>query len=224
MPVMPPPVCTSSRTNSASCSWHSSCMACRNSARMWLSPPSPWIGSAMKQAMSCGCAANAARACASARCLGRPATRSTSQREVDRRHVDARPVELREAGRSCAGRCWSATACSRCGRGRPCAGAAPWCPSSAGRPCASLCRRFQSNAVFSAFSTASAPPSTKNRCGSAGSPSTRANVSTNSASCVGVDVGVGRLVDAPPRPARPGRPGRRPAPGGSCPAARRRRS
>ena len=34
---------------------------------MWLSPPSPWIGSAMKQAMSCGCAANAASACASAR-------------------------------------------------------------------------------------------------------------------------------------------------------------
>ena len=56
-------------------------------------------------------------------------------------------------------------------------------PSSAGRPCAALCRRFQSNAVFSAFSTASAPPSTRNRCGSAGSPSTRLKVSTNSASC-----------------------------------------
>ena len=48
-------------------------------------------------------------------------------------------------------------------------------------PRASLCRLFQSNATFSAFSTASAPPSTKNRCGSAGSPSTRANVSTKRA-------------------------------------------
>ena len=43
---------------------------------MWLSPPSPWMGSAMKQAMSCGCAANAASAWASARCSARrrPAT------------------------------------------------------------------------------------------------------------------------------------------------------
>ena len=48
-------------------------------------------------------------------------------------------------------------------------------------PCASLWRLFQSNATFSAFSTASAPPSTKNRCGSAGSPRTRANVSTKRA-------------------------------------------
>ena len=36
---------------------------------------------------------------------------------------------------------------------------------------------------FSAFSTASAPPSTKNRCGSRGSPRTRTNVSVNSARC-----------------------------------------
>ena len=48
-------------------------------------------------------------------------------------------------------------------------------------PCASLWRLFQSNATFSAFSTASAPPSTKNRCGSAGSPRTRAKVSTKRA-------------------------------------------
>jgi len=49
------------------------------------------------------------------------------------------------------------------------------------RPAASFRRLFQSNAVFSAFSTASAPPSTKNRCGSARSPSTRSKVSTNCA-------------------------------------------
>ena len=54
-------------------------------------------------------------------------------------------------------------------------------PSRGDRPAASLRRLFQSNAVFSAFSTASAPPSTKNRCGSAGSPSTRTKVSTNCA-------------------------------------------
>ena len=48
-------------------------------------------------------------------------------------------------------------------------------------PCASFQRDFQSNATLSAFSTASAPPSMKNRCGSAGSPSTRANVSTKRA-------------------------------------------
>ncbi len=40
-------------------------MAAKNSGRKWRSPPSPWMGSAMKQAMSCGCAANAARACRS---------------------------------------------------------------------------------------------------------------------------------------------------------------
>jgi hypothetical protein len=54
-------------------------------------------------------------------------------------------------------------------------------PSSGERPAASFCRLFQSKAILSAFSTASAPPSTKNRCGSAGSPTTRLNVSTNSA-------------------------------------------
>ncbi len=54
-------------------------------------------------------------------------------------------------------------------------------PSAGSSPRASLSRLFQSNATFSAFSTASAPPSTKNRCGSAGSPSTLANVSTKRA-------------------------------------------
>ncbi|COY49889.1 Uncharacterised protein [Mycobacterium tuberculosis] len=44
-----------------------------------------------------------------------------------------------------------------------------------------MCRLFQSNAALSAFSTARAPPSTKNRCGSAGSPKTRAKVSTKRA-------------------------------------------
>lgn len=34
---------------------------------MWLSPPSPWIGSAMKQAMSWRNRSNASLACASAR-------------------------------------------------------------------------------------------------------------------------------------------------------------
>ena len=43
---------------------------------MWLSPPSPWIGSAMKQAMSCGYRSNAARAWASALA----SARSTSSR------------------------------------------------------------------------------------------------------------------------------------------------
>ena len=35
---------------------------------MWLSPPSAWIGSAMKQAMSWGCSRNAASAWPIARC------------------------------------------------------------------------------------------------------------------------------------------------------------
>ena len=54
-------------------------------------------------------------------------------------------------------------------------------PSSGDRPAISLRRLFQSNAHLSAFSTASAPPSMKNMCGSAGSPITRANVLTKSA-------------------------------------------
>ena len=93
------------------------------------------------------------------------------QREVDGGHVDARPVELREE-----------VGLDRVGVGqreRVAAAAVERLAQvqhlraePAGRPCAALWRRFQSNAVFSAFSTASAPPSTKNRCGSAGSPST----------------------------------------------------
>ena len=35
---------------------------------MWLSPPSPWIGSAMKAAMSCGCVGERRRAWSSACC------------------------------------------------------------------------------------------------------------------------------------------------------------
>lgn len=54
-------------------------------------------------------------------------------------------------------------------------------PSPGWRPWASFQRLFQSKAHLSAFSTAADPPSTKNRCGSSGSPSTRRNVSTNSA-------------------------------------------
>jgi hypothetical protein len=57
-----------------------------------------------------------------------------------------------------------------------------------------LRRLFQSKATLSAFSTASAPPSTKNRCGRPGSPSTRAKVSTKRAIGDAVDVGVARLV------------------------------
>ena len=38
---------------------------------MWLSPPSAWIGSAMKQAMSWGCSANAASAWPHRALLGR---------------------------------------------------------------------------------------------------------------------------------------------------------
>jgi len=48
-------------------------------------------------------------------------------------------------------------------------------------PCASFQRLFQSKATLRAFSMASAPPSTKNRWGSAGSPRTRAKVSTKRA-------------------------------------------
>ena len=38
---------------------------------MWLSPPSPWIGSAMKAAMSCGCVGEGRDGPAPARLLGR---------------------------------------------------------------------------------------------------------------------------------------------------------
>ena len=65
MPVMPQPVCTSSAIISASNSSHSSRIAAKNRGRKCRSPPSPWMGSAMKQAMSCGWASNAARACRS---------------------------------------------------------------------------------------------------------------------------------------------------------------
>ena len=201
------------------------CIARRNSGRMWLSPPSPWIGSARKQAMSCGLASNAARAWASARasaCLDLGQVRL--QREPDRGHVDPRPVELGEPG-----------GLARLGVGqrqrvagpaveRAGAGAAPWCPARASGRAASLRRLFQSNAVFSAFSTASAPPSTKNRCGRAGSPSTRANVSTNSRVVRGVHVRVGGLVRGRLGRARPGTPGRRPARAGWTRAGRRRRT
>ncbi len=69
-------------------------------------------------------------------------------------------------------------------------------PSSGERPAASFDRLFQSNATFSAFSTASAPPSTKNRCGRAGSPSTREKVSTNSAYAVEYMSGLAGLFAA----------------------------
>jgi len=51
-PVMPTPACTSSKINSISFSSHSWRMARKNSGRKWLSPPSPWIGSMMKAAIS----------------------------------------------------------------------------------------------------------------------------------------------------------------------------
>ena len=69
-------------------------------------------------------------------------------------------------------------------------------PSRRSRPAASLCRLFQSNATLRAFSTASAPPSTKNRCGSAGSPSTRTKVATNSAYAVLYMSGLAGLLAA----------------------------
>ena len=69
-------------------------------------------------------------------------------------------------------------------------------PSRRSRPAASFCRLFQSKATLSAFSTASAPPSTKNRWGRAGSPSTRAKVSTNSAYAVLYMSGLAGLLAA----------------------------
>ena len=69
-------------------------------------------------------------------------------------------------------------------------------PRSRDRPAASLRRLFQSKAALSAFSTASAPPSTKNKWGRAGSPSTRAKVSTNSASGLEYMSGFAGLVAA----------------------------
>ena len=69
-------------------------------------------------------------------------------------------------------------------------------PSSGSRPAASLRRLFQSKATFRAFSTASAPPSMKNRCGRAGSPSTRTKVSTNSAYAVVYMSGLAGLLAA----------------------------
>jgi hypothetical protein len=57
-----------------------------------------------------------------------------------------------------------------------------------------LWRRFQSNAVFSAFSTAGPPPSTKNRCGSAGSPDDPREHLDEPRHRHAVDVGVRRLV------------------------------
>ena len=89
---MPQPVCTSSKISSASNSSHSSRIAAKNSGRKWRSPPSPWIGSAMKQAMSCGCASNAARAWRSDSASS--GVHIGAGPEV--RRVDARPVELRE--------------------------------------------------------------------------------------------------------------------------------
>ena len=69
-------------------------------------------------------------------------------------------------------------------------------PSRRSRPAASLRRDFQSNATLSAFSTASAPPSTKNRWGRAGSPRTRTNVATNSAYAVLYMSGLAGLLAA----------------------------
>ncbi|CKV05360.1 Uncharacterised protein [Mycobacterium tuberculosis] len=66
VPVNPQPVCTSSKISSASNSSHSSRIAAKNSGRKWRSPPSPWMGSATKHAMSCGRVSNAARAWRSA--------------------------------------------------------------------------------------------------------------------------------------------------------------
>jgi hypothetical protein len=54
-------------------------------------------------------------------------------------------------------------------------------PRARSLPRASFHRLFQSKATLSAFSTASPPPSMKKRCGSRGSPSTRAKVSTKRA-------------------------------------------
>lgn len=54
-------------------------------------------------------------------------------------------------------------------------------PRDGSIPLRSFHRDFQSNATFNAFSTANAPPSTKNRCGSRASPNTRANASTKRA-------------------------------------------
>ncbi len=58
-PVVPKPVWTSSKISRNSCSSASSRSLFRNSARKWLSPPSPWIGSTMSAAMSCPCFATA---------------------------------------------------------------------------------------------------------------------------------------------------------------------
>ena len=55
-----------------------------------------------------------------------------------------------------------------------------WLPFSP-LPAARFLRTFQSKAVLSAFSTASAPPVMKNRCGMSAGLAMRAKVSTNSA-------------------------------------------
>ncbi len=130
----------------------------------------------MKQAMSCGYASKAARACRSDSCSS--ATISTpgattgasirGQSNFGKRATLLGSVLVSDMVYPL--RPWKAP--RRCSTRVPSAGSIPRDSPS---------RLFQSNATLSAFSTASAPPSTKNRCGSAGSPSTRANVCTKRA-------------------------------------------
>src|SRR6266851_3624373 len=60
-PVSPTPVCTSSKMSRNSSSSASARRRRKNSGRKWLSPPSPWIGSRIRAAMSPGVSAQAFR-------------------------------------------------------------------------------------------------------------------------------------------------------------------
>ena len=98
LPVAPNPVCTSSKISRASCRSASSRSRARNSGRKWLSPPSPWIGSRMMPAMSCGCWAKACSISAQALSLFRGDARDLlrGDRKTQLRVGDPRPVELGE--------------------------------------------------------------------------------------------------------------------------------
>ncbi len=201
MPVRPAPVCTSSTTNSASCRRHSACISCRNRAGQVVVAAlgldrlgdegrrcrARWAAKASSR-LRASAASSAARL--SAACV--------VEREAQRRGLDAAARRTSGTGRSCAGRCWSGSSCSRDRPWKARRRCSTWVPSSGLRPSDSLCRRLPvERGLQRVLHRERAALDEEQVRQSAGRPGPGRRSRRTRASSLAVDVGVGRLVDAP---------------------------